>query len=299
MNRAIWLATTKPKVQAPRRATSCSASSCRFQRQRNSRRLAWRRLGMRETPWNTTPSEVPRPSRTSWPRCCSTEAREAPWPAQSPNHTRMPMHTMLLTIGAHATATKRRRGIEQCRTEREEPVRGDLDDEPAQERRGDLPLQRDAVQLVRVAVGVERGQGVDEVRRRHERGDRGGQEDDHRDRDHRRDGFEGLLLAAFGQPLDEDGDERRREDPAEHDVVEHVGRRVGQVVGVGEGRLTQGPGQRDEAEQAGDPGHAGADGDVRRGRAQRKGAGPAGCGHVSGPGGAGGGPAARCVPTRR
>ena len=39
----------------------------------------------------------------------STLDSDAPWPAHSPNHTRTPMQTMLLTMGAQATAMKRRR----------------------------------------------------------------------------------------------------------------------------------------------------------------------------------------------
>ena len=64
---------------------------------------------MSATPWSTTPSDVPSPRRTSWVWCCSTLASEAPWQVHSPNQIRMPMHTMLLTIGAQATAMKRRR----------------------------------------------------------------------------------------------------------------------------------------------------------------------------------------------
>ena len=48
------------------------------------------------------------------------------------------MQTMLLTIGAQATATKRRRVLRSAAAEREEAVGGDLDDEPAQEGGGDL-----------------------------------------------------------------------------------------------------------------------------------------------------------------
>ncbi len=42
-------------------------------------------------------------------RCASTVASDELWPAQSPNQMRIAMQTRLLTMGAHATATKRRR----------------------------------------------------------------------------------------------------------------------------------------------------------------------------------------------
>ena len=51
----------------------------------------------------------------------STLASEAPWPAQSPNQTRMPMQTRLLTIGAQATATKRRRVLSSAAASAKSP----------------------------------------------------------------------------------------------------------------------------------------------------------------------------------
>ena len=54
-------------------------------------------------------------------RCCSTLASEAPWPAHSPNQTRMPMQTMLLTIGAQATAMKRRRVLSSAAASAKRP----------------------------------------------------------------------------------------------------------------------------------------------------------------------------------
>ena len=104
-------------------------------------------------------------------------------------------------------------------------------------------------------------------------------EHDHRHREHGRDGVEGLALGLVGQPVDEDGDEGGGEDAAQHDVVEHVGRGVGQVVRVGQRRLAEGPGQGDEAEQPGDPGDAGADRHVGGRRPEGQGAGAAGGGH--------------------
>ena len=84
---------------------------------------------------------------------------------------------------------------------------------------------------------------------------------------------------AVGQAVDEDRDERGREDAAQDDVVEHVGRGVGEVVRVGQRRLAQRPGQGDEAEQPGDARDAGPDADVGGRGPQREGPGPAGDGH--------------------
>ena len=143
-------------------------------------------------------------------------------------------------------------GVEQCGRQHEEAVGGDLDHEPAQEPGGDLALEQHTVDLVRARVRIEHGERVDEERRRHEcRHGRDGQ-DDHRDREHGRNGVEGFALALVGQPVDEDGNEGGREDAAQHDVVEHVGRGVGEVVRVGQRRLPEGPGEGDEAEQSGD-----------------------------------------------
>ena len=99
---------------------------------------------------------------------------------------------------------------------------------------------------------------------------------DHRHGEHGRDGVERLALGLVGQPVDEDGDEGGGEDAAQHDVVEHVGRGVGQVVGVGQRRLAERPGQGDEAEQPGDAGDAGADRDVGGRRPQGQGGGRGG-----------------------
>jgi hypothetical protein len=70
--------------------------------------------------------------------------------------------------------------------------------------------------------------------------------------EHGGDGVEGLALGLVGQPVDEDRNEGGRQDAAQHDVVEHVGRGVGQVVRVGERGLSQRPGEGDEAEEPGD-----------------------------------------------
>ena len=53
--------------------------------------------------------EVPNPSRMSSLRCAPTLARLAPRLVQSPNQINTPMQTTLFTMGAQATATKRRR----------------------------------------------------------------------------------------------------------------------------------------------------------------------------------------------
>ena len=81
---------------------------------------------------------------------------------------------------------------------------------------------------------IEHGQRVDEVGRGDQRRHRGREQDDDRHRDDGGDGLERLALVLVGQPVDEDGNERGGEHAAQHDVVEHVGRGVGQVVRVGE-----------------------------------------------------------------
>ena len=184
------------------------------------------------------------------------------------------MQTMLLTIGAQATAMKRRRVLSSAAAEREEAVGGDLDHEPAQEPGGHLALEQDAVDLVGAGMRIEHGEGVNEEGRGDQCRQRGGQQDHHRHREDGGNGVEGLPLALVGQPIDEDGDEGGGEHAAEDDVVEHVGRGVGQVVGVGQRGLPEGPGQSHEAEQPGDPGHAGPDRDIggRRAEGQRPGA---------------------------
>ena len=113
----------------------------------------------------------------------------------------------------------------------------------------------------------------------HQRRHRGGEQDDDGDGDDGRDRLEGLALVPVGQAVDEDGDEGGREDAAQHDVVEHVGRGVGQVVGVGQEGLAERPGQGHEAEQPGEPRDAGPDRDVGGRGPQREGPGPAGGGH--------------------
>ncbi len=188
--------------------------------------------------------------------------------------------------------------VEQGAAQGEQAVGGDLDHEPAQERGGHRPLLHDAVDLVGVGMGIERRQGVDEEGRRQQRGQGGDRQDDDGDGDDGGDRLERLLLVLPGQPVDEDRDERGREDPAQHDVVEHVRRRVGQVVGVGEGRLAERPGQRHEAEQPGDPRDAGPGRDVGGRGPQRQGARLREDGHVSAPGAAPGASGATCAPTR-
>ena len=82
------------------------------------------------------------------------------------------MQTKLLTIGAQATAMNRRRVLSSAAAEREEAVGGDLDHEPAQELRGDLALEHDAVDLVGARMRIEHGEGIDEERRREQCGHR-------------------------------------------------------------------------------------------------------------------------------
>jgi hypothetical protein len=125
-------------------------------------RLAARRLGISATPWSTTPSEVPRPSRTSWPGWSATLARLACRPAHSPNQTRTTDADHVVDDGRPGHGHEAAAGVEQGGGQGEEAVGGDLDHEPAQQRGGDGPLGHDLVDLVGVGGRIERGQRGDE-----------------------------------------------------------------------------------------------------------------------------------------
>ncbi len=142
--------------------------------------------------------------------------------------------------------------VEQSRAQREEPVGGDLDHEPAQKRGGHLALEHDALDVGGRRVRIEHGQGVDEVGRRHECHNRRAQEDDDGHGQDGGDGLERLALVPVGQAIHEDRDEGGGEHPAQHDVVEHVRRGVGKVVRVGEEGLAERPRQGNEAEEPGE-----------------------------------------------
>ena len=124
-----------------------SASSRGFQRQRSRPRSAWRRLGMRATPWRTTPSEVPRPSSTSWEWCCSTLARDGAVAGPESEPDQDADADEVVDDRRPGDRDEAAAGVEERGGQGEEPVGGDLDDEPAQERGGDLALEDDAVDL--------------------------------------------------------------------------------------------------------------------------------------------------------
>jgi ribulose 1,5-bisphosphate synthetase/thiazole synthase len=65
--------------------------------------------------------------------------------------------------------------------------------------------------------------------------------------------------------LDDNGHEGRREDPAEHEVVEQVGRVVGEVVGLGEGSGAEGVCHDTDAQESGEAAQSGTGGDDRTG----------------------------------
>ena len=102
-------------------------------------------------------------------------------------------------------------GVQQRGAECEEAVGADLDHEPAQERRGDLALEDEVLELRVAGMGIGDGQSGDEVGRGDERDHRRSEQHDHRHRDDRRDGVEGVALVLVGQPVDEDRDEGGRE----------------------------------------------------------------------------------------
>ena len=141
-NWATWLASTNPNVQPLRRITVRSAASWRSQCQRSRPSPAVRRLGTSATHWSTTPSEVPSPSSTNWACDRPRRPRVGLRPAKRPNQISTAMQTRLLTMGAQATATKRRWVLSSAVASAKNAVGGDLDDEPAQQRGGVGALER-------------------------------------------------------------------------------------------------------------------------------------------------------------
>ena len=94
-------------------------------------------------------------------------------------------------------------------------------------------------------------------------------EDDGQDEQHGRDGGEDggdgpVALGRIGAPdlVDEDRDEGRRQDPAEQQVVDDVGDRVGDVVGVSR------PADPQDGDGDDDPAEAAQSGERRAGREQ-------------------------------
>ncbi len=81
--------------------------------------------------------------------------------------------------------------------------------------------------------------------------DRRRRDHDHGHAHHGGDGVPGLVVGPGGEPLHEHGDERGRQDPPEHDVVDDVGHRVGEVVGVGQAQRAQRVGEGEDAQHAG------------------------------------------------
>ena len=133
-------------------------------------------------------------------------------------------------------------GVEQRGRQREEAVGGDLDHEPAQERRWPPGARagrggsgrRAACVSSTVRASMRNGAATSAATVVTSRTTtdtvRTAEMDSKASR-----------LGLVGQAVDEDGDEGGGEDAAQHDVVEHVGRGVGQVVGVGQRRLARGP----------------------------------------------------------
>ena len=114
---------------------------------------------------------------------------------------------------------------EHRRHEADRPVEEELGREESEELDGDRVLGRG---------GLAEREQRDERRRGEDEGDRRDDEDDARHRDDRRDRLDRFLLGPRRQPLDEDRDERRREDPPEDEVVQRVRCVIRQVERVGE-----------------------------------------------------------------
>ena len=107
---------------------------------------------------------------------------------------------------------------------------------------------------------VEREQPGDERREDHRDP---GEDGEHRHRDGEDRG--GRPVVVVLELLDEQRHERRRQNAAEEELVDDVGRGVGDVVGVGEARPADRVGEHGDAEEPGDAGEerAGRDGGAR------------------------------------
>ena len=89
--------------------------------------------------------------------------------------------------------------------------------------------------------------GVDDVRRKDPRQQRGRREDNQRQGDDARDGTPRLALAVERDALHEDRQERGADDTTNHEVVERVGNGVGEVESVSEGSEAQDVGEHQGA----------------------------------------------------
>ena len=153
-------------------------------------------------------------------------------------------------------------GVEQGGEQGDEPVTGQLRDEPTQ--------QEDGLVLLLLHVGVVVGDGVqvDDFGSEEEEGDGGRHQDHDGHGDHGGDGLPGLLAPPGAEVVDEHRDEGGGQDAGEYQVDDHVRRVVGQVVTVGEAPATERHGQGHRATQSGEPRNGGADGHAQGGPRQ-------------------------------
>ena len=130
----------------------------------------------------------------------------------------------LFAIGTNVGAPKRPLAFNRAAPSASERVAGQLRDEE------DEQVCRDCAFGWRV---TEDGEPVDDEWGGGEEDDRCCREHDERDGHDRRYRFPSVVLVAGREARHEDRYERRRQDPAEHEVLDDVGDRVREVVGVG------------------------------------------------------------------
>ena len=137
--------------------------------------------------------------------------------------------------------------VEDGGDQRGHAVEQDLRGEHPQQGGSDRLLVACGASLEPEAVQLDDGGSDDDEQQRHADQHEEGGGDDHRD------GVPSLVLVVRRQVLDEDGDDERRHDPAEHEVVDDVRRGVGQVVAVGEPGEAEGIGEGDHPAEAREP----------------------------------------------
>ena len=104
-------------------------------------------------------------------------------------------------------------------------------------------------QGVRGRRAVEGRESLDDPGGREPRQHRRGRENDQRTGHDAGNRLPGPSLAVEREPLDEDGDEGRAQDPAQDEVEEHVGHGVGQVEGVGDRGEAEHPREDEDPQQ--------------------------------------------------
>ena len=137
-------------------------------------------------------------------------------------------------------------GVEHGGREGSEAVEQDLGRKHTEQGSGHRLLVGGRRALEAEAVEADDGGGDGHEQHRHPH-----QQDDG-SRHHGGDGLPGLVLVPVAQVVDEDGDDERRHDPAEDEVVDDVRRGVGQVVAVGHAGESECVGEGHQPTEAGD-----------------------------------------------